>query len=143
MITAISTTIVMEGYDVTLIGNFYGYPAFRERYGEWLDDERGYQISASWQQRFNILAAVANIVGALLNGWATAKWGHRKVLMVSLLWLTCFIFINFFATNIEMQLAGQTLCNVPWGVFATTPPAYAAEVTPLAIRPYLTAYINL
>lgn len=133
----------MEGYDVTLLGSFYGYPAFREKYGVWLNDEDRYQVSADWQTRFNVLAAVANIVGALLNGWGTAKWGHRKVLIVSLFWLTAFVFVVFFAENIETQLAGQTLCNVPWGVFATTGPAYAAEVTPLAIRPYLTAYINL
>jgi SP family general alpha glucoside:H+ symporter-like MFS transporter len=41
------------------------------------------------------------------------------------------------------MLAGYFLCNIPWGVFATTGPAYAAEVTPLAIRGYLTAYVNL
>lgn len=133
----------MEGYDVTLLGSFFGYPQFRLKYGEWLNEESGYQISADWQRKFNVLAAVANIVGAVMNGWATAKWGHRRVLIVSLAWLTAFIFIVFFAQNVETQLAGQTLCNVPWGVFATTGPAYAAEVTPLAIRPYLTAYINL
>jgi MFS transporter, SP family, general alpha glucoside:H+ symporter len=133
----------MEGYDVTLLGSFYGYPRFREKYGEWLDEEHGYQISSTWQQRFNCLAALANIVGALLNGWATARWGHRKVLIASLIWLSAFIFIVFFAPTIEIMLVGQTLCNVPWGVFATTGPSYAAEVTPLAIRGYLTAYINL
>jgi MFS transporter, SP family, general alpha glucoside:H+ symporter len=110
----------MEGYDVTLIGSFYGYPAFRQKYGEWLDDEHGYQISASWQQKFNAIGAVANIVGALLNGWATAKWGHRKVLMAALFWLTAFIFLVFFAPSIEVMLVGQILCNIPWGVFATT-----------------------
>ncbi|KAH6692287.1 general substrate transporter [Plectosphaerella plurivora] len=140
---AISTTIIMEGYDVTLLGSFYGYPEFRKAYGVWLNEESGYQISSYWQTMFNVLGAVANIVGALINGWATARWGHRKVLIGSLAWLTCFIFIVFFAPNIETQLAGQVLCNVPWGVFATTPPAYAAEVAPLAIRAYLTAYVNL
>ncbi|KAJ6438123.1 alpha-glucosides permease MPH2/3 [Purpureocillium lavendulum] len=139
----ISTTVIMEGYDVTLLGSFYGYPSFREKYGEWLDDTNGYQISATWQQRFNCLGALANIIGALLNGWATAKWGHRKVLMVSLVLLTGFIFIVFFAPSIEIMLVGQFFCNIPWGVFATTGPAYAAEVTPLAIRGYLTAYVNL
>lgn len=129
----------MEGYDVTLIGSFYGYPRFREKYGEWLDEESGYQISAEWQTKFQCLGAFANIVGALMNGWATAKWGHRKVLIVSLIWLSAFIFVVFFAQSIEIMLLGQTLCNVPWGVFATTGPSYAAEVTPLAIRGYLTA----
>lgn len=133
----------MEGYDVTLLSSFYAYPTFREKYGAWLDEDNGYQISANWQQRFNCLGAFANIIGALLNGWATAKWGHRKVLMASLFWLTAFIFVVFFAPNIEVLLVGQFLCNIPWGVFATTGPAYAAEVTPLAIRGYLTAYVNL
>lgn len=139
----ISMTVIMEGYDVTLLSSFYGYPRFREKYGEYLDEENGYQISSTWQQRFNCLAAVANIVGAVMNGWATAKWGHRKVLIASLAWLSAFIFVVFFAPNVEIMLVGQTLCNVPWGVFATTGPSYAAEVTPLAIRGYLTAYINL
>jgi MFS family permease len=131
-------TVIMEGYDVTLLGSFYGYPMFRTKYGEWLNEDSGYQISSTWQQRFNCLAAVANIVGALMNGWATARWGHRKVLIASLAWLSAFIFVVFFAPTIEILLVGQTLCNVPWGVFATTGPSYAAEVTPLAIRGYLT-----
>jgi MFS family permease len=131
-------TVIMEGYDVTLLGSFYGYPMFRTKYGEWLNEDSGYQISSTWQQRFNCLAAVANIVGALMNGWATARWGHRKVLIASLAWLSAFIFVVFFAPTIEILLVGQTLCNIPWGVFATTGPSYAAEVTPLAIRGYLT-----
>ncbi|KAH7013666.1 general substrate transporter [Ilyonectria destructans] len=139
----ISTTVIMEGYDVTLIGSFYGYPSFKEKYGTLLASTGDRQISADWQQRFNCLGALANIIGAMLNGWATSKWGHRKVLMVSLFWLASFIFVVFFAPSIEVMLVGQFLCNIPWGVFATTGPAYAAEVTPLAIRGYLTAYINL
>ncbi|CAH0016743.1 unnamed protein product [Clonostachys rhizophaga] len=139
----ISLTVIMEGYDVTLLSSFYGYPKFREKYGEWLNEESGYQISSAWQQRFNALAAVMNIIGAILNGWATARWGHRKVLIVSLLALTGFIFIVFFAPTIEIILVGEIFCNIPWGVFATTGPAYAAEVVPMAIRGYLTAYINL
>lgn len=141
--TVISTTVVMEGYDVTLISSFFGYPTFRRKYGAYLDEESGYQISATWQQRFNCLGALANIIGALLNGWATARWGHRRVLMFCLFWLTGLIFIVFFAPTIEVMLLGSFFCGIPWGVFATTGPSYAAEVTPLAIRGYLTAYVNL
>lgn len=133
----------MEGYDVTLISSFFGYPSFREKYGEYLDDKNGYQISAQWQTKFNCLGAMANIIGAIFNGWATSKFGHRRTFMVTMIWLTAFIFMVVFAPSIEVLLAGQVLCNIAWGVFATTGPAYAAEVTPLAIRGYLTAYVNL
>ncbi|KAK1752348.1 general substrate transporter [Echria macrotheca] len=139
----ISASVIMEGYDVTLLGSFYGYPSFREKYGEFLNAESGFQISADWQTKFNCLGAFANIVGAVGNGWATARWGHRRVLMTSLVALTGFVFISFFAPNLQVLLLGQFLCGIPWGVFATTGPAYAAEVTPLAIRGYLTAYVNL
>lgn len=42
-----------------------------------------------------------------------------------------------------MLLAGEILCGLPWGVFQTITTAYAAEVTPVALRPYLTTYVNL
>jgi len=35
------------------------------------------------------------------------------------------------------------LPSVPWGIFATIGPAYASEILPLALRPYLTAYVNM
>lgn len=139
----ISTTVIMEGYDVTLLGSFMGYPAFRKKYGTWHNDDSGYQISFSWQAGLNDIAAVGNIIGALLNGYLTAKYGHRKVIMGTMVFLTAFIFIVFFAPNVEVLLVGEFLCNIPFGVFATTGPAYAAEVAPLALRGYLTAYVNL
>lgn len=36
-----------------------------------------------------------------------------------------------------------TPVRIPWGIFATIGPAYASELCPLAIRPYLTAYTNM
>lgn len=57
--------------------------------------------------------------------------------------MTGFIFISFFAVRVEMLLVGQMLCGLTWGVYATTGPAYASEVCPLALRGYLTVYINL
>lgn len=34
----ISTCIVMEGYDISLINNFYAFPQFNKKYGELLPD---------------------------------------------------------------------------------------------------------
>lgn len=133
----------MEGYDVTLVGSFMGYPAFRQKYGQYLNDEAGYQISSQWQTGLNDIQAVGNVIGALLNGYLTARYGHRKVLMGMLAALTACIFMVFFAPNIEVLLVGAFLCAIPFGVFATSGPAYAAEVAPLALRGYLTAYVNL
>ncbi|KAH8662571.1 general substrate transporter [Xylariales sp. PMI_506] len=140
----ISTSVIMEGYDTTLMGSFMGYPAFRDKYGVPSgNDKDGNQIPASWQTALNDIGGAGNFIGAMLNGWMTAKWGHRKVIMFWLAFLTASIFLVFFAPDRPVLLVGQFLCSIPFGVFATTGPAYAAEVVPLALRGYLTAYINL
>lgn len=41
----ISTCIVMEGYDISLVGNLYGFPAFNHKYGE-LGSDGTYQVPA-------------------------------------------------------------------------------------------------
>jgi SP family general alpha glucoside:H+ symporter-like MFS transporter len=35
------------------------------------------------------------------------------------------------------------LQGIPWGVFQTMTTAYASEVAPVALRAYLTTYVNL
>lgn len=54
-----------------------------------------------------------------------------------------FIFIVFFAPNIQVLAVGQVFCGLAWGVFATLGPTYASEVCPTQLRGYLTTYINL
>lgn len=62
---------------------------------------------------------------------------------MSLCLICAFIFISFFAPNLPALLVGQFLCGIPWGVFATMAPAYASEICPLALRGYLSVYVNL
>ncbi|KAK7937451.1 uncharacterized protein PG986_014319 [Apiospora aurea] len=57
--------------------------------------------------------------------------------------LNCFLFVVVFAPNRGVLLAGQILCGLCWGVFATLAPSYASEVCPTNLRGYLTTYVNL
>jgi len=137
-----SLTIVMEGYDTILIGSFYAYPSFQKKYGQYYPG-LGYQIPGNWQIGLGNASAVGTVVGVWANGWLTEKFGHRRVIMVSLVFMAGFIFMTFFAPSIEVLLAGQVLCGIPWGVFAVMGPSYASEVCPLVLRGYLTAYVNM
>lgn len=42
----ISTCIAMEGYDISLVNNFYAFPQFKRKYGEVLDNGK-YEVSAA------------------------------------------------------------------------------------------------
>lgn len=83
------------------------------------------------------------VIGGFLNGFLSTKYGYKKVLLGSLFFMNWFIFILFFAPSAPVLLVGQILCGFTWGVFATTGPAYASEVCPLALRGVLTCYVNL
>lgn len=139
----ISMTIIMEGYDTSLMPQFFGYPSFQRHYGQFFPELGEYSLNGEWQAGLSNAQAVGVIFGGFLNGWASAKFGYKRTLLVSLFWINAVIFVVFFAPNIYVLLVGQFLCGLGWGVFATTGPAYASEVCPLALRGYLTVYNNL
>ncbi|KAK7704403.1 hypothetical protein SLS64_008590 [Diaporthe eres] len=139
----ISMAIVMEGYDTALMPQFYGYPSFQKQYGEFFPDIGEWSLTGAWQAGLSNAQAIGVILGGFINGWASAMFGYKKMMLVALFWINSTIFIVFFAPTIYVLLIGQFLCGLGWGVFATTGPAYASEVCPLALRGYLTVYNNL
>ncbi|KAJ5371616.1 Major facilitator superfamily domain general substrate transporter [Penicillium concentricum] len=139
----ISVSIIMEGYDTILMGNFFAYPSFNKKYGEDFGGDIGWQVSAPWQTGLSMASTVGCIFGGILNGYMASKYGYRIVMIVALAALTALIFITFFANSAGVLLAGQVLCGLSWGVFATVGPAYASEVCPTVLRGYLTIYVNL
>ena len=78
----------------------------------------------------------------MINGWACDRFGYKKTIGTSLVVIIGFIFITFFAHSLPMLLAGELLCGLPWGVFQTLTTAYAAEIAPAALRPFLTTYVS-
>ncbi|KAF3480647.1 MFS alpha-glucoside transporter [Arthroderma uncinatum] len=137
----ISTCIVMEGYDISLISNFYAFKQFNQKFGVRLEDG-SYQVPAPWQAGLSNGAAVGEIFGLFLNGWLSERFGYRWTILGSLAWLTAFISLFFTADNVQTLLAGEILCGIPWGLFQTLTITYASEVCPVALRGYLTTYVN-
>jgi MFS transporter, SP family, general alpha glucoside:H+ symporter len=144
---ALSMTVVMEGYDTILIGNFYAFPEFQKKYGRFVGvtktTQSGYQLKPAWQSGIGNGAGVGAFFGALANGLLVNKFGQKNTVLGALVWLSAAIFMTFFAPNIETLLAGQILCGLPWGVFATSAPAYASELLPMTLRIYFTSWTNM
>lgn len=140
---AISLTIIMEGYDIGLIYQFFAYPSFAETFGHWDPATESYQVTGPWQAGLSNGANAGVVIGGFLNGFLSAKYGYKKVVLGALFFMNWFVFIPFFTSSPQVLLVGQILCGLTWGVFATTGPAYASEVCPLALRGYLTCYVNL
>ncbi|KAJ7204956.1 MFS transporter [Mycena pura] len=137
----ISTCICMEGYDVCLLSNFYAFPQFNRKYGEQLADGT-FQVSAPWQGGLSNGANVGEILGLFLNGWVSERYGYRRTVMACLVCLVGFTAIFFTAQNVVALQVAEILCGIPWGVFQTLTITYASEVCPVALRGYLTTYVN-
>lgn len=138
----LSTAVIMEGYDIGLLGSFYGFPAFQQKYGDPIGPQK-YNVSAAWQSGLTQAMHCGQIIGLMINGWATERFGLKKTQCAALVVMSGFIFIQFFAPSIGVLCAGEVLIGIPLGVFLTLSNVYAADVCPTALRPYLTSYVNL
>lgn len=137
----VSLCIIMDGYDGALLGSLFGFPAFRKKYGHKIKEQDGYTLDAQWQVALGMGSNVGSIIGITLNGYLADRFGHRLVLQGGLFSLTGFIFLSFFAHDVQTLFAGQFLCGISWGIFTTMAPAFASEVAPLVLRSYLETWV--
>ncbi|KAM0193813.1 hypothetical protein ACHAPI_007469 [Fusarium lateritium] len=142
-----STCVIMEGYDTNLLSNFFAYPSFLIRYGRFVgvspEVPTGYQLTAAWQAGLSQGGSVGSIFGCLISGYLVTKYGSRKVQLGALIALSLAVFVVFFAPSLPVLVVGEILCGCPWGILATTAPAYASEVLPTSLRTYMTSYTNM
>jgi len=137
----ISTCIAMEGFDVCLLPNFYNFPKFKEKYGHQLPNGT-WEIPAPWQAGLQNGSQVGQIIGLFINGYVSEWIGYRWTVLTCLTLVAGFTAILFTAQSVEILLVGYILSGIPWGVFQTLTITYASEVCPVALRGYLTTYVN-
>lgn len=107
----VSMSVIMEGYDTILIGSLYGYPAFKKSFGHYSTFARSYQIEGKWQAAMGSGPQAGAIIGAMVNGWLTPKYGYRPMFLVGLILMIAFVFISFFGMSVELQAVGQIMCG--------------------------------
>ncbi|KAH6660875.1 general substrate transporter [Truncatella angustata] len=139
----LSSTLIMEGYDLALLGSLYASPVFNQKFGTQNPISGKWAVSAAWQSGLSNGARAGEIFGLIFAGWAADRWGYKYTTMGSLLLIIAFVFVLFFAPNVQVLVVGEILCGIPWGAFQSVTPAYASEVAPLVLRPYLTTFINM
>lgn len=68
-----------------------------------------------------------------MNGYFASRYGYRWVMIAAMGILNCFLFVVFFAPNRGVLLAGQILCGLCWGVFATLAPSYGESISVMKV----------
>lgn len=65
----VSTCIIMEGYDVVLMGSMFAQPAFLKKYGNFYPNLNDYQLSAPWLTALGNSGNIGAILGYFANGY--------------------------------------------------------------------------
>lgn len=138
----LSMAIIMEGYQVGLVPSLFAQPAFQRKYGR-IRPNGLHQLDNRYQSALTAAVQAGSIFGYYLSGILIERVGYKRTLQSSLVSITCFIFIIFFAPSIIILVVGEGLLGVPWGIIQTLTTTYAAEVSPVALRAYVTSYVNL
>lgn len=85
---------------------------------------------------------VGEVIGLFIIGAMIDRIGYRKSILFFLLWTAAFITLNFTAQSlIQLQIAA-VLLGIGYGAFQTSVISYAADVAPIALRGYLTIWVN-
>jgi hypothetical protein len=69
-------------------------------------------VPAPWQTGLSCAVQVGNILGLQITGPLSERLGYRLTMLIALVCLTGFLFIQFFAVNVKMLLAGYLLLGV-------------------------------
>jgi SP family general alpha glucoside:H+ symporter-like MFS transporter len=139
-----SLACIMEGYGLALIAGFFASTQFKTRFSCLKSyDELDCEIPAQRQTALIDGALGGQIIGIVLNGWLTERYGYRKIFLAALTALALFISIMFFAPKLEVLLAGFILCGIPWGILQILTTSFASDVCPTPVRPYFTMWTNL
>ncbi|WWC62290.1 uncharacterized protein I303_104886 [Kwoniella dejecticola CBS 10117] len=138
-----SFTIIMESYDVFLIGNFIALPAFTQRFGFFDEVTQKWIIATKWQSALQMAGQLGALIGVFLAGPLTSRIGYKWATLVGLMLMNATIFIMFFADSLPVFFVAQLLEGLPWGIFIANAPAYCSEIVPMRLRAPATQVLQM
>ncbi|CAI7661122.1 unnamed protein product [Penicillium glandicola] len=138
-----SFTIILESYDVFLIGNFVALPAFKRKYGVFDLATNDYVIVTKWQSALQVSGQLGALIGVFLAGPLTSRIGYRYATITGLMLLNVFIFAFYFADSMPVIFVAQLLEGIPWGIFIANAPAYCSEIVPIKLRAPATQMLQM
>ncbi|KAM3423873.1 hypothetical protein BST61_g1269 [Cercospora zeina] len=139
----ISCTIIMESYDVFLMGNFVALDAFINRYGVVNPATGKLVIATKWQSALQVSGQLGALIGVFLAGPLTSRIGYRWANILGLMLLNAFILIFYFGDSLPVYFAAQILEGLPWGIFIANAPAYCSEIVPIQLRAPATQMLQM
>ncbi|KAK5948105.1 hypothetical protein OHC33_010853 [Knufia fluminis] len=143
---ALTSGILLWGYDLAMSGNLAGMDQFKEDYGKFYEDE--WIIPSQWMGLWNAGSPIGMMIGAVSAGSLQDRFGRRLTLALgsSTSAIAVAIFLSSSYTTSSPQViffVGKLVQGCTIGMVVTTTQTYMSEVLPSVLRGSVIAFFPL
>ncbi|OKL55567.1 hypothetical protein UA08_09146 [Talaromyces atroroseus] len=131
---ACSTTPILIGYDLTLIGSIIANTEFVKQFGVYSEALQTWSLPASYQLVWTIVQYSSAILSAIGSGYLNDYFGRRVCFVVTVLLTTAGTFVELFSKNWKVWVAAKVLMGAAMGSMQSNTQTYVSDITPTAIR---------
>ncbi|KAJ5242445.1 uncharacterized protein N7469_000772 [Penicillium citrinum] len=128
------------GFDVSVNAVILAMPGFKKVFGYEYNGEL--LISATWNALWSAMTFLGMGIGSLICGWFSDKTGRRSGFLAGCILSISGIGLQYAASRPGILLAGKIVNGFALGFFLALASTYTSEISPLPLRPILTAAIN-
>ncbi|KAJ5929910.1 hypothetical protein N7466_005403 [Penicillium verhagenii] len=132
---------MLWGFDIGVNSITLALPGFKMVFGYEYGGEL--LISATWNALWTAMTSIGMLIGSIICGWVSDRGGRRLGFGIGSAISLLGVGLEYAAKEPGMLLAGKIINGLSLGFFLTLGSTYASEIAPTALRPSLTAAVNL
>lgn len=145
---ALSSTILLYGFDSVLVSSVSSMPVFQEVYGEAFEDK--FIIPSMWMALWAIAGPIGKMPGSLLGGWLADRIGRKKMF-----WITTGLAAGavaiFFFSDVSPDInarrgvffVAKFIQGICIGALVATTQTYMSETVPHQLRGPILAFFPI
>ncbi len=136
---ALTTSILLWGYDLVVVGSVTGLPAFQRDFGELFNGD--YIFPSAWLSLWLAFSPLGSAIGSVVGGWLQDRIGRRFSLLIGSIVSAIAVLIIFISNtpgNLEARrgvfLVGKTVQGFSVGIIKIQALTYVSENAPTSLR---------
>ncbi|KAJ6022778.1 uncharacterized protein N7446_013130 [Penicillium canescens] len=142
---ALSSAILLYGYDLVIVGTVAAMPQFQLVFGQELNGK--YIIPSMWLSLWNVSSCIGMMIGSILGGYYQDRRGRRLTLAIGSFLSAIAIaicYISDLPDSIESRrgafFAGKLFQGICIGILLCVTQTYMSEVLPVVLRGPIIAF---
>ncbi|KAJ5748414.1 uncharacterized protein N7511_010110 [Penicillium nucicola] len=129
-----STTPILIGYDLTLIGSIIANSEFVEKFGVYDAGTASWTLPANRQLAWTLVQYVSAMAAAIASGYLNDTFGRRICFFITILLAVSGTFVELFSPNWKVWILAKLLMGATMGSMQGNTQTYVSEITPVAVR---------